>query len=133
METDLIISAINDIHQQTDAAFEKKDVEAFSKSLDDTLKYTNADGSVFNKKELTDETEKYFRNTKDISTTYYRIKSTFEDGVFIEKIARKSVVHIKKLLFSKKQTIQTEEIFNWKKINGEWKATAIEITLEEKY
>lgn len=133
METDLIIKEIDAKHKKADLAFENKNISEYVSCFDENVIYKNADTTVFNKMELTSETEKYFKKTKSISTTYYRIKSSVENEIFTEKIARKSIVNLKGLLFSKKQTIQTEEIFRWKKLNQEWKVIEFEITLEEKY
>jgi hypothetical protein len=134
METDLIISAINEIHKKADQALESKDITAYTSIFDDGLSFTPAEGSMLNKRDYVLDLKKYFGNLKEIHTSYYRIKSSFEEEVFTEKIARKSVILKPNLLiFSKKQTIQTEEIYHWKNIKGEWKVIAIEIVLEEKY
>ncbi|TBO43175.1 hypothetical protein [Pedobacter kyonggii] len=134
METDLIISTINEIHKKADQALESKDVTAYTMMFDDRLTYTPAEGIALNKRDYTIDLKKYFGHIKEIHTSYYRIKSSFENEIFTEKIARKSVVLKPNLLiFSKKQTIQTEEIYHWKNIKGEWKVITVEITLEEKY
>jgi hypothetical protein len=134
METDLIISAINEMHKKADQALESKDVTAYAAIFDEDLTYTPAESVVLNKRDYTIDLKKYFSNLKEIHTSYYRIKSSFENEVFTEKIARKSVILKPNLLiFSKKQTIQTEEIYHWKNIKGEWKVIAVEIVLEEKY
>jgi hypothetical protein len=134
METDLIISAINEIHQKADKALENKDVTAYTTIFDEGFTYTPAEGVALNKRDYTIDLKKYFGSIKEIHTSYYRIKSSVEDEIFTEKIARKSVVLKPNLLiFSKKQTIQTEEIYHWKNVKGEWKVVAIEIVLEEKY
>ncbi|MFC3561078.1 hypothetical protein [Pedobacter jamesrossensis] len=133
METDLIIKEIDAIHKKADFAFENKNISDYIIQFDDSITYKNAEALTFDKKELINQTEKYFRKTKSISTTYYRIKSSIENEVFTEKIARKSIIYLKGILFSKKQTIQTEEVLKWKNINGEWKVVGFEITLEEKY
>ncbi|ARS41803.1 hypothetical protein CA265_19960 [Sphingobacteriaceae bacterium GW460-11-11-14-LB5] len=134
MDTDLIISAINELHKKADQALESKDLTAYTAMFDDRLSFTPAEGTALNKRDYTIDLKKYFGNLKEIHTSYYRIKSSMEDDIFTEKIARKSVLLKPNLLiFSKKQTIQTEEIYHWKNINGEWKVIAIEIVLEEKY
>ena len=134
METDSIISAINEIHQKADQALERKDVTAYTSIFNEGFTYTPAEGAGLNKRDYTIDLKKYFGQIKEIHTSYYRIKSSFESEIFTEKIARKSVILKPNLLiFSKKQTIQTEEICHWKNIKGEWKVIAIEITLEEKY
>ncbi|MCX2573860.1 nuclear transport factor 2 family protein [Pedobacter sandarakinus] len=133
MQNDVITAEIDALHHKLNSAFENKDVALYINQFDEDLKYTNADATVYDRKELLYQTEKLFQKTKAISTTYYRIKSSFENDVFEEKIARKSVVYVKGLLFAKKQTIQTEELYHWKNVGGAWKATAVEIVLEEKY
>ncbi|RYD75963.1 MAG: hypothetical protein EOP55_12410 [Sphingobacteriales bacterium] len=134
METDLIISEINEQHKKANTALENKDAGSYMYIFDDSLTYTTADQTKLNKLEYSTETEKYFRRIKRIETGHYRIKSSLEGDVFTEKIARKSVIIKPKLLIlSKKQTIQTEEIFQWKNISGEWKVIAVEVVLEEKY
>jgi len=134
METDFIISAINELHKKADTALENKDAGAYLSIFDDSLIYTTGDQTKLNKLEYLAETEKYFRRAKRIETSHYRIKSSLENEVFTEKIARKSVILKPKLLvLSNKQTIQTEEIFHWKNIDGAWKVIAVEVVLEEKY
>jgi len=133
METDLITAEIDTIHQKANLAFERKDIGIYMSQFDDSIQYTNANATVYDRKELVYQTEKYFKKTKEISTTYYRIKSSFENEIFTEKIARKSIVFEKGIVFAKKQTVQTEEIFNWKRIDGTWKAIGVQVVLEEKY
>lgn len=133
MNIDLITEEIDTIHQKVNSAFERKDLALYMSQFDDAISYRKIDGTVYDRKDVVVVTEKYFRKTKDISTTTYRIKSSFESDTFTEKIARKSVVYIKGLLFAKKQTIQTEELFSWKKLENDWKAISVEVTLEEKY
>ncbi|QDW27590.1 hypothetical protein [Pedobacter sp. KBS0701] len=134
METDLILSAINELHQKANLALENKDLMAYMAIFDDAFSFTPFEKSTITKRDFTIDLKKYFNSAKEIHTSHYRIKSSIEDDVFTEKIARKSVILKPKLLiFSKKQTIQTEEIYHWKNIKGEWKVIAIEIVLEEKY
>lgn len=134
METDLIISAINEIHKTADQALIHKDADAYVALLDHNFVFTPDGGIALNKRDYSIDLRRYFKGIKSFETNYYRIKSAFEDDVFTEKIARKSIVIRPNLLFfSKKQTIQTEEMLHWKNISGEWKIIAIEIVLEEKY
>lgn len=134
METDLIISAINELHKKANNALENKNTDLYMAIFDDSLTYTNADQTKVDKQAYSNEIAKSFKGAKQIETSHYRIKSSFENEVFTEKIARKSIIIKPKLLvLSKKQTIQTEEIFHWKNINNEWKVIAVEIVLEEKY
>ncbi|WP_025141398.1 hypothetical protein [Pedobacter jeongneungensis] len=134
METDLIISAINDLHQKANLALENKDATAYTAMFDDSLTYTPFEKPTINKRDFTIDLKKYLSGTKEIHSSYYRIKSSMVDDVFTEKIARKSVLlKPKMLVLSKKQTIQAEEIYHWKNIKNEWKVVALEIVLEEKY
>ena len=98
METDLIISALNELHQKSNAALENKDAAAYLSVFDDSLTYTLADQTKLNKQEYSNETAKYFKRAKRIETSHYRIKSSFENEVFTEKIARKSIIIKPKLL-----------------------------------
>ncbi|MCZ4223860.1 hypothetical protein [Pedobacter rhodius] len=134
METDLIISAINELHKKANAALESRDATTYTSIFDESFTYTRADGIKLDKKDYSNDIERYFRRIKRMETSHYRIKSSFENEVFTEKIARKSIIiRSKLLLLSKKQTIQTEEIFHWKNIDNEWKVIAVEVVLEEKY
>lgn len=134
METELIISVINESHKKANIALENKDATAYVSNFDDSFQYTPANGISLNKRDYTYDLEKYLKRVKRLETSQYRIKSSFENEVFTEKIARKSIVIKSNLLFfSKKQTIQTEEIYQWKNIKGEWKVVAVEVVLEEKY
>ncbi|RDC54379.1 hypothetical protein DU508_21915 [Pedobacter chinensis] len=134
METDLIISTIDALHKKANQAIENKDAEAYFLIFDQSFQFTGADGKVLNLRDYKLDTQSLFRNAKSIETSHYRIKSSFENEIFNEKIARKSVIIKPNLLvFSKKQTIQTEEIYQWKKIAGEWRVISVEVVLEEKY
>jgi len=134
METDLILSAINALHQKANQALENKDTNAYMAIFDDALSFTPFEKQSLNKRDFTIDLMKYFSTIKEIHTSYYRIKSAVEDEIFTEKIARKSVILKPNLLiFSKKQTIQTEEIYHWKNVKDEWKVIAVEVVLEEKY
>ncbi|QPH38276.1 hypothetical protein [Pedobacter endophyticus] len=134
METDLILSAINEIHKKANRDLENRDAIAYVTIFDDALRYTKADGKTLNKRDFIYDLEKALKSAKSIETSHYRIKSSVENDVFTEKIARKSVIIKPNLLiFSKKQTIQTEEVYHWQNINGEWKVISVEVVLEEKY
>lgn len=133
MEIDLIIKELDTVHQKANLAFERKDISLYMSQFDDGIQYTNADATVYDRKELVYQTEKYFKKTKEISTTHYRLRSSIDGEIVSEKIARKTVVQVKGIVFSKKQTIQTEEIFQWKNMGGNWKVIAVQVILEEKY
>lgn len=134
METDLIISAINDIHKGANENLQNKDAENYALIFDDALRYTLADKTTLNKRDYIYDLNQFFKSAKSFETSHYRIKSSLEDEIFTEKIARKSVIVKPNLLvFSKKQTIQTEEVYRWKNISNEWKVVSVEVVLEEKY
>ncbi|OWK72529.1 hypothetical protein [Pedobacter sp. AJM] len=133
MEIDLIINELDTVHQKANLAFERKDISLYMSQFDDGIQYSNADATVYDRKELVYQTEKYFKKTKEISTTHYRLRSSIDGEIVSEKIARKTVVQVKGIVFSKKQTIQTEEIFQWKNMGGNWKVIAVQVILEEKY
>ncbi|WP_231425758.1 hypothetical protein [Pedobacter sp. Leaf250] len=134
MGTDLIISKIDTFHKQADLAFIAKNADHYFSIFDPSFKFTGANAITLNLRDYKADIQSLFRRAKSIETSHYRIKSSFEDEVFTEKIARKSIIIKPNLLiFSKKQTIQTEEIYQWKNIGGEWKVLAIEVVLEEKY
>lgn len=133
MEIDLIINELDTVHQKANLAFERKDISLYMSQFDDGIQYSNADATVYDRKELVYQTEKYFKKTKEISTTHYRLRLSIDGEIVSEKIARKTVVQVKGIVFSKKQTIQTEEIFQWKNMGGNWKVIAVQVILEEKY
>lgn len=134
MEIELILSEIDSVQKKLNTALEEINLENYIVYFDDTLKYAHIDASIVNKQLFVSDTKKSFNQSKSIFTEYYRIKSSFNDGIFTEKIARKSKISTKMLLlFAKKQTIQTEEIYQWKKFEDGWKVVSVEITLEEKY
>lgn len=134
MDIDLIISVINPLHQKADQAFQDKDIETYASIFDYNFEFKGSDAKPVNLRDYKLDIQSLFKNSKSIETSHYRIKSSFEDGMFTEKVARKSVIiKPKLLLLTKKQTIQTEEVYHWKNVNGEWKVMAIEVLLEEKY
>ena len=134
METDSIILAIDDLHKKASHALENKDALAYSSIFDEAITYSYADGKAVDKQGYLIELAKYLKGVKKFSTSQYRIKSSIENEIFAEKIARKLVIIKPNLfIFSKKETIQTEENFQWKNINGQWKVIAVEVILEEKY
>jgi len=134
METDLIISTIDALHKREDVALQAKDADSYLSSFDPSFQFTGANSITLNLRDYKADIQSLFRNAKSIETSHYRIKSSFENEVFTEKIARKSVIVRPNLLvFSKKETIQTEEVYQWKNIGSEWKAIALEVVLEEKY
>ena len=134
METDSIISAINEIHKKANEALQNKDAVGYATIFDESLQYTLGDGKTLNKRDYSYDLAQLLKSAKSYETSHYRIKSSTENDVFTEKIARKSVIIKPNLLFfTKKQTIQTEEVYHWKSIRGEWKVIAVEVVLEEKY
>jgi hypothetical protein len=133
METDLIISAIDALHKNADQAMQLKD-DTYFHVFDPSFQFTGSDNKTLNLRDYKAEIQGFFRRAKSIETSHYRIKSSIENEIFTEKIARKSVIIKPNLLvFSKKQTIQTEEIYQWRNLGGEWKVISIEVVLEEKY
>ena len=134
METDLIISAIDALHKKADQAMQLKDGDTYFQVFDSSFQFTGSDYKTLNLRDYKAEIQGFFRRAKSIETSHYRIKSSIENEIFTEKIARKSVIFKPNLLvFSKKQTIQTEEIYQWRNLGGEWKVIAVEVVLEEKY
>jgi ABC-type transporter MlaC component len=134
METTAILSEINQLYQKAIQSLQQKDLEIYSSYFNNDLKYVLADGQVFDKKSFINYLENQFKSTKILSLEYYSIKASQEGDILTEKIAKKIVSKVNAfILFSKKQTIQTEEIFKWRNDNGKWKIFEVEITLEEKY
>lgn len=134
METDIIISEIDALHKKQDVALQAKDADQYFLIFDPSFQFTGSNSVTLNLRDYKADIQSLFRNSKSIETSHYRIKSTFENEVFTEKIARKSIIIKPNLLvFSKKQTIQTEEVYQWKNVGGEWKVLAVEVVLEEKY
>ena len=134
METDLIIEKIDALHQMENEALQTENAEAYFSVFDYSFQFSGGNGKTLNLRDYKADVQKLFSDAKNIETSHYRVKSTFENELFTEKVARKSVI-IKSnlLLFSKKQTIQTEEVYQWKNVGGEWKVISIEVVLEEKY
>lgn len=134
METDIIISEIDALHKKQDVALQAKDADQYFLIFDPSFQFTGSNSVTLNLRDYKADIQSFFRNSKSIETSHYRIKSAFENEVFTEKIARKSIIIKPNLLvFSKKQTIQTEEVYQWKNVGGEWKVLAVEVVLEEKY
>ncbi|MCX3264667.1 nuclear transport factor 2 family protein [Pedobacter agri] len=134
METDIIISEIDALHKKQDVALQAKDADHYFLIFDPSFQFTGSNSVTLNLRDYKADIQSLFRNSKSIETSHYRIKSAFENEVFTEKIARKSIIIKPNLLvFSKKQTIQTEEVYQWKNVGGEWKVLAVEVVLEEKY
>ncbi|AZI24645.1 hypothetical protein EA772_04525 [Pedobacter sp. G11] len=134
METDIIISEIDVLHKKQDMALQAKDSDHYFLIFDPSFQFTGSNSVTLNLRDYKADIQSLFRNSKSIETSHYRIKSAFENEVFTEKIARKSIIIKPNLLvFSKKQTIQTEEVYQWKNVGGEWKVLAVEVVLEEKY
>jgi len=134
METDLVISAIDALHKNADHALQSKEDDTYFDMFDPSFQFTGSDHTTLNLRDYKAEIQSFFRRAKSIETSHYRIKSSVENEIFTEKIARKSVIIKTNLvLFSKKQTIQTEEIYQWRNLGGEWKVISIEVVLEEKY
>jgi len=134
METDIIISEIDALHKKQDVALQAKDADQYFLIFDPSFQFTGSNSVTLNLRDYKADIQSLFRNSKSIETSHYRIKSAFENEVFTEKIARKSIIIKPNLLvFSKKQTIQIEEVYQWKNVGGEWKVLAVEVVLEEKY
>ncbi|WP_316798724.1 hypothetical protein [Pedobacter frigidisoli] len=134
MDIDSTISDINALHQKSNQAFQDKDMETYAAIFDYNFEFKGVDAKPVNLRDYKLDIQSLFKNSKSLETSHYRIKSSFEDGIFTEKIARKSVIIKSNLiLLTKKETIQTEEVYHWKNVNGEWKVISIEVVLEEKY
>ena len=58
METDLILSAINEIHQKADQALENKDATAYTAMFDDGLSFTPFEKPTINKHDFTIDLKK---------------------------------------------------------------------------
>ncbi len=113
-------------------ALEKRDFATYMGCFSNDLKYKQLNGKIIDKRQLSNDTKRYFDRIKTNTGRYDRLNSSIDGGLFTEKIIQKTTVTIRIfILFSKKWTVEREGTYKWKKVDGEWKISDVEITSEK--
>ena len=132
MDTNPTIAEIDKARLAAYLALENKDFATYMGCFSDDLKYKQLNGKIIDKRQLSDDTKRYFDRITTNTGTYDRLNSSVDDGLFTETIIQKTIVIISVFIFfSKKWTVEREGIYKWKKVNGEWKISDVEITSEK--
>ena len=132
MDTNSTIREIDNTHLAANLALKNKDFDAYIGYFSDDLKYKQLNGKIIDKRQLSNDTQRYFDRIKSYSGTYDRLNSSVDNDLFIEKIIQKATVTIRIFIFfSKKWTVEREGTYKWEKVNGKWKILNVEITSEK--
>ena len=132
MDTNSTIAEIDNTHLAANLALKNKDFAAYIGHFSDDLKYKQLNGKTIDKRQLSNDTQRYFDRIKTYTGAYDRLNYSVDNDLFIEKISQRVTVTIGVFIFfSKKWTVEREGIYKWKKINGKWEILDVEITSEK--
>jgi len=132
MDATLVITEVDKTHLAANLALENRDFDTYIGYFSDDLKYKQLNGKTIDKNQLSYDTKRYFYRIKSFDGTYNRLSSSFENDLFIEKLVQKVAVTIRVFIFfSKKWVVEREGTYKWKKVNGDWKISDVEVTNEK--
>ena len=132
MDTNLVVKEIDKMHLAANQALKNKDFDTYIGYFSDDLKYKQLNGKTINKNQLSNDTKRYFYHIKSFDGIYNRLSSSFENDSFIEKLAQDATVTTRVFIFfPKKWVVRREGTYKWKKVNGDWKISDVEVTNEK--
>jgi hypothetical protein len=132
MEINQIIAEIDTAHSAANLAQKNKDIGTYIGCFSNDLKYKQLNGKIIDKKQLLQDVQSYFDRVRSHISTYDRVSSSVGSDLFIEKIVQKAIVTISVFIFfSKTWTVEREGIYEWKKEDGHWKISTVEVTSEK--
>ena len=132
MDINLTIAEIDNAHSVANLAQKNKDFGAYISYFSNDLKYKQLNGKIIGRKQLLNDIQKYFDRVRSHISTYDRLSSSVNNDLFIEKIVQKATVTIRVFIFfSKTWTIEREGIYEWKKEDGIWKISNVEVISEK--
>ena len=134
MDNEKILKEIDEMHQFSNEALGQKRFDAYINIFSDNLTYKQLNGKIIDKKQLAKDTTFYFSRLRTSKSQYERKDFSIEGNRFTENLIQKATVSIKVFLFfTKKWTIERTGIYEWIKIEGNWKIEKVEILNEKIY
>ena len=132
MDTNPVIIEVDKTHLAANLALRNRDIDTYIGYFSDDLKYKQLNGKTIDKNQLSNDTKRYFYRIKSFDSMYNRLSSSFENDLFIEKLVQKAAVTVRVFIFfSKKWAIEREGTYKWKKVNGDWQISDVEVTNEK--
>lgn len=123
---------IDNAHIAANEALKNKKLDAYIHFFDDGLQYEQLNGKTIGKVKLADDIKKYFNRVKKVSSSFQKKEFNISEGRVIERLVQNTKVSIKVFIFfSKSWTFEREGIYEWIKVNGNWKICKVKILAEK--
>ncbi len=134
MDKEKILKEIDQMHQFANKALGLKRFDAYINIFSDNLSYKQLNGKIIDKKELAKDTAFYFSRLENSQSQYERKDFSIEENRFTENLIQKATSSIKVFFFfTKKWTVERVGIYEWIKIEDNWKIEKVEILSEKIY
>lgn len=131
MEEDLVLEEIEKQHLLANEALKNKELTTYLLLFSEELQYKQLNGNTIDKKQLTEDTKKYFTRIRKVSNSYDRLEYSINGSLFTERLIQKSQVGIRVFVFfTKNWKLEREGIYTWEKTNGEWRIIKVKIVNE---
>jgi len=123
---------IDNAHIAANEALKNKKLDAYIHFFDDGLQYEQLNGKTTGKVKLADDIKLYFNRIKSFSGSFHRKEINISEGRVIEILTQHAKTTIKVFIFfSKNWTVEREGIYEWIKVNGNWKICKVKILAEK--
>jgi hypothetical protein len=123
---------IDNTHIAANEALKNKKLDAYIHFFDDGLQYEQLNGKIIGKAKLADDIKIYFNRIKSYSGSYHRKEINISEDRVTEILTQHSKVVLKIFIFfSKNWTVEREGIYEWIKVNGNWKICKVKILAEK--
>jgi 3-phenylpropionate/cinnamic acid dioxygenase small subunit len=123
---------IDKAHTAANEALKNKKLDTYIQFFDDGLQYEQLNGKIIGKAKLTDDIKLYFNRIKSYSGSFHRKEINTTGDRVIEVLTQHAKITIKVFIFfSKNWTVEREGIYEWIKVNGNWKICKVKILAEK--
>lgn len=132
MIDETLIKEIDNAHTAANDAQRNKNFDLYMTVFTDDLQFKQLNGKTIGKKQLANDVKSYFERVKSLSGSYQRKEINTAEGKVTERLIQHSEVSIQVFIFfSKKWTVEREGIYQWVKVNSEWKICDVKILAEK--
>ena len=123
---------IDSAHIAANEALKNKKFDAYIQFFDDSLQYEQPNGKIIGKAKLSDDIKLYFNRIKSYSGSFHRKEININGDKVIEILTQHAKITIKIFIFfSKNWTVEREGIYEWIKVNGNWKICKVKVLAEK--
>ena len=134
MDSERLIIEIDKMHHLANEALRQKRFDIYINCFTDNLSYKQMNGKVIDKKELSKNIAFYFNRLKTSKSQYERMNYSIDGNRITENLIQKATASIRIFIFfTKTWTVDREGIYEWVKMDEDWKIEKVEILNEKIY